>query len=214
MIKTFKRLYLLSVFFALACLFVSCLKKNKEVCNVIVSDTIISNIINDLIVGDTLPISDSLSKKLLNSKNRFWHLSYIKPKFDKVHKIIAPNVPEINISYFDVVKPNFTNQDSININCQVKADTIDKFLNFDLITIKDLMIIDMKKYNSYGLDSLYRNYREFYSLTRPFFFSNNSKCIIDVRYHCGGLCGSFWIYLMEKSDDKWIIKKKEYYGGS
>jgi len=215
MMKTNKGLLILFIFFFLSLAFTSCSTNNKNDCNIAVSDSIVFKVVTDLIIGDTLLISDSLvNLKLKNKENGYIYLSYINPKFEKVLRIIAPDSPEVDISYFSLVKPNFTKQDSINLICQVKSDTIDKFLSFDLIKVKDLRIMDMKIYNFHSLDSLYGKYRQFYSLTKPFFYLNNSRCIIDVRFHCGPVCGSYWIYLMERSNDRWIIKKKAYYGGS
>lgn len=191
----------------------SCLEKNKDICQVTVSDSTIAEVINDLILGDTLPVTDSLSK-LLSKTDRFRYLCFIKPKFNKFTKYISLDRADNGLSYFSNVNPNFTKQDSLDIFCQIKSDTIDKYLKHDLIKVKNLKIMDMKIVSALTLDSLYKVYRQFYTFSTPYFFSSGSKCIVDVRFRCGPLCGTFWLYLMEKSNDKWIIIRKAYYGCS
>lgn len=46
---------------------------------------------------------------------------------------------------------------------------------------------------------------DFIKISTPLFNENLTKLILSVDYHCGGLCGQGYFFVMAKENDKWRI---------
>ena len=209
-----KRIYLF-IYFTIS--FCSCNTFHKQDCQTIVSDTTIANIISYLIVYDTLPVSNDLSRLyaihndiLIDTSEYHKFDAYLKLKLSKLFVINDTLTYQI----LNLVNPDFEINDSLSIICQLKSDTIDTFINKELLSIKHLRLINQSEFDTLTLDETYDKYRQFFSFSRPFFFNNDSSCIVSLKHHCGGLCGDYWLYKLIKSDGNWIVINKVLYGES
>ncbi|MCW3124641.1 MAG: hypothetical protein JWO03_299 [Bacteroidetes bacterium] len=61
---------------------------------------------------------------------------------------------------------------------------------------------------SRGWIGFYERYgrHSYYEFSVPLFSEDKTKCIISVSRLCGGLCGSSFIFIMEKKGDGWVVR--------
>ena len=195
----------------------SCNTIHKQECHSMVSDTTIARIISYLIVYDTLPVSNSLSRLyaihndiLIDTLEYHKFDAYLKPKLSKLNVINDT----LTFQLLNLINPSFKPNDSISIICQLKSDTVDTFINTELLSINNLRLINQLEFDTLTLQNIYKRYRQFFSFSKPFFFNNDSSCIISLKHHCGNLCGDYWLYELKKTNDNWIVINKVLYGGS
>ena len=110
--------------------------------------------------------------------------------------------------------PYLSSEDSIYIRCQLNSDTTSKMLKSKLLSLKDLNEIDDYGFESLSIENRYTKYHAFYTFSKPFFFNYNKLCFVDVRWHCGGICGDYWLILLTYRNGEWNILNRVHYGGS
>ena len=199
------------------CLINSCANVKKPNCQEEISNKTLAEILEKIIITDTFTVSPMLSLEWFQKKDNIGDTMSFH-RFDtylnsKLKKLSFYN-DTIFYSILRKLYPNFSAEDSIYINCQVKSDTITKYLDCSLLSIKDLYLIDNNLFDTLSVSDRYRKYHSYYNFSRPFFFIGNNLCFVDVRFRCGVLCGDYWMYLMIRKNGNWIIQYKTQYGGS
>ena len=147
-------------------------------------------------------------------------------ELNKIHKYdIEPNdttppppPPPPGFVYYDrdLLQDLFKEKliDSLDVNYMFnQIDSLKEFtLDSSKIDRQSLRFATFKPwFKQYGIDSTYQilrkkyNANSFIRISTPLMSKNGNKMLLDIDYHCGGLCGGGMTYLLEKKNGKWKI---------
>jgi hypothetical protein len=173
--------------------FNSCeIKTKKQSIPLIVADTIVYQLIYDIVYSDT------------SGENGF-----VDPKL--YAEMMTPSLSIEDSSMIEKLDTLFNTEDHIFIISQIRQQDSLKLNPKKISGIKLIPNDSLTKWSRSKKDfweCYYQNYqRGFNTIGFPYFSKDLKKCVVRIGYGCGGLCGGSRTVIYLKRNDKWVVYK-------
>jgi hypothetical protein len=142
-------------------------------------------------------VKDKRYRILLVSEMLEYNLNEIKKYVDRgffIKRMSDENDKDIS----DTIKLNTQDKDTIYLK-------LDKLKEFKW-TSTDAQKLNLDRIEVIGFDSSRSDRLEYaikYHIVPPIYFHNNTYCLLNFSYNCGGLCGHGQITIYKKTTDGW-----------